>query len=279
MKPPVPFLPQLFKQPASSLVLLFKQAFPFLFLLFLLFSCEKPITSDANGDGVQTEDCNLVVSVTTDTSGTRVKQVNQQFGNADFGVANFQLAPGDYLLVVVAHSSDGNPTMSDPKKIQFKNSQGFTDTFLYCDTITVDDSRKELQVVPQRIVSLCRFVIKDEYPADVKKMRFYYTGGSGAFDATTGLGCVNSKQSLMFDVTDGQKQFDLYTFLHDTEGTVHLTVTAYGANDVVLYEREFDVPMTRNKMTWLTGFYFSGSVILSSITIDTDWDQDLYMSF
>lgn len=292
MKPPVPFLPQLFKQPASSLVLLFKQAFPFLFLLLLLFSCEKPITSDANGDGGQTENGNLVVSVPTDgltstrlnfavydTSGTRVKQVNQQFGNADFGVANFQLAPGDYLLVVVAHSSDGNPTMSDPKKIQFKNSQGFTDTFLYCDTITVDDSRKELQVVPQRIVSLCRFVIKDEYPADVKKMRFYYTGGSGAFDATTGLGCVNSKQSLMFDVTDGQKQFDLYTFLHDTEGTVHLTVTAYGANDVVLYEREFDVPMTRNKMTWLTGFYFSGSVILSSITIDTDWDQDLYMSF
>lgn len=286
MKAPV-LLP---KHPASSFVLLFKQAFPFFILLLVITACEKPISSGDNNEAIQNG--NLVVSVPTDgltstrlnfavydTSGTRVKQVNQQFGNADFGVANFQLAPGDYLLVVVAHSSDGNPTMSDPKKIQFKNSQGFTDTFLYCDTITVDDSRKELQVVPQRIVSLCRFVIKDEYPADVKKMRFYYTGGSGAFDATTGLGCVNSKQSLMFDVTDGQKQFDLYTFLHDTEGTVHLTVTAYGANDVVFYEREFDVPMTRNKMTWLTGFYFSGSVILSSITIDTDWDQDLYMSF
>ena len=281
----------LFKHPASSFVLLFKQAFLFLALLLLLVSCEKPITSSENNEAPQNG--NLVVSVPTDgltstrlnfavydTSGTRVKQVNQQSGSADFGVANFQLAPGDYLLVVVAHSSDGNPTMSDPKKIQFKNSQGFTDTFLYCDTITVDDSRKEPQVVPKRIVSLCRFVIKDEYPADVKKMRFYYTGGSGAFDATTGLGCVNSKQSLMFDVTSVQKQFDLYTFLHQKEGTIHLAVTAYDAGDNVLYEREFDVPMAQNRMTWLAGSFFTGGTMTTStISVNTEWDEEAHLTF
>ena len=282
----------LFKHPASSFVLLFKQAFLFLALLLLLVSCEKTITSSENNEAPQNG--NLVVSVPTDgltstrlnfavydTSGTRVKQVNQQSGNADFGVANFQLAPGDYLLVVVAHSSNGNPTMSDPKKIQFKNSQGFTDTFLYCDTITVDDSRKEPQVVPKRIVSLCRFVIKDEYPADVKKMRFYYTGGSGAFDATTGLGVVKSKQDVRFEVSATQRQFDLYTFLHNTEGTLHLTVTALDANDDELLHRDFDVPMRQNQITWLQGNLFTGTVtpVTGNITLNPDWASTDELTF
>ena len=288
-KHPVPFLPLLFKQPTSFFVLLFKQPFSLFVLLLLLTSCEKPITSSDNNE--TTQNGNLIVSVPKDgltstrlnfavydTSGTRIKQVNQQSSAADFGSAVFQIPPGDYLLVVVAHSSDGNPTMSDPKKIQFKNAQGFTDTFLYCGNLTVGDERSEITVVPERIVSLCRFVLKDDYPADVKKMRFYDTGGSGAFDATTGLGCVNSKQSLMFDVADGQKQFDLYTFLHDTEGTIHLTVTAYGANDIVLYEREFDVPMKQNRVTSMTGSFFTGSISIS-IAIDTDWEDEFRMAF
>ena len=287
MKAPV-LLP---KHPVSSIALHVKQAFSLFILLLLLASCEKPITSSENNEA--TQNGNLIVSVPTDglsstrlnfaaydTSGTRIKQVNQQSGNADFGVAPFQLAPDAYLLVVVAHSSNGNPTMASPKKIQFTNTQGFTDTFLYYDTITVDDNRKELQVVPRRIVSLCRFVITDEIPAGVAKMRFYYTGGSGAFDATTGLGCVNSRQSLMFDITNGQKEFDLYTFLHQKEGTIHLKVTAYDAGDNVLYEREFDVPMAQNRMTWFTGAFFSGSTMTTStISVNTDWNEEAHLTF
>ena len=270
-----------------------KNVLTLLVLLVALVSCEKPITSadDTDTNKEVNEDDNLVVRVPADglsafsrlnvaiydMDGTRIKQTNQQ--NPALGAASFQLAPGTYLLVVVAHSSNGNPTMTNPHKIQFTNAQGFTDTFLYSENITIDDQRKELYVTPKRIVSLCRFVITDDYPTDVAKMRFYYTGGSGAFDATTGLGCVNSRQSLMFDITDGQKQFDLYTFLHATEGTIHLTVTAYDAADNVLYEREFDVPMKQNRITSMTGSYFTGSVSISSLTIDTDWDSEYRLTF
>ena len=281
-------------------------------LLFMVFvSCEKPITSDSGSDdsqGVKADD-NLVVSVPVDglsftrlnfavydMTGTRVKQVNQtsaaaDFGKAsiqlaplrrstaDFGKASFQLAPDNYALVVVAHSSDGNPTMTDPKKIQFKNAQGFTDTFLYYDHVTIGDKRVNLLVTPKRIVALCRFVLTDDYPTGVAKMRFYYTGGSGAFDATTGLGCVNSKQSLSFDVTGGQKQFDLYTFLHDTEGTIHLTVTALDVSDVELLQRDFDVPIVQNKITWMTGSFFSNSMTISTVSINADWDGEYHLTF
>ena len=253
-----------------------KNVLTLLVLLVAFVSCEKPITSagDTDTNKEVNEDDNLVVRVPADGL-----SAFSRLNVAIYDMDGTRIKQATYLLVVVAHSSNGNPTMTNPHKIQFTNAQGFTDTFLYSENITIDDQRKELYVTPKRIVSLCRFVITDDYPTDVAKMRFYYTGGSGAFDATTGLGCVNSRQSLMFDITDGQKQFDLYTFLHATEGTIHLTVTAYDAADNVLYEREFDVPMKQNRITSMTGSYFTGSVSISSLTIDTDWDAEYRLSF
>lgn len=260
-------------------------------LLVALVSCEKPITADEHDEAVI--DGNLVVSIANDTlsttrlnfvlydgNGTRVKQVNQQVGSAGFGTASFQVDEGSYDLVVVAHSSDGNPTMASRKKIQFTNTQGFTDTFLYSGPVTVGVDRTDLQVSVGRITSLCRFVLQDDYPPDVAKLRFYYTGGSGAFDATTGLGCVNSKQSVFFNVSSGQKVFDLYTFLHALQGTIHLLVTAYDAYDNVLRERQFDVPMVQNKVTTFTGSFFSeSSSTASSVTVKTDWDGEYHLTF
>ena len=277
----------------------------FLLVALPLTSCEKPLLTESS-DG-QKPDGNLVVSIfqieqtpfasLTRTAaadvctrlnyavyaldGTRVKQVNQKSEDAGFGVASFQLEQGNYQLVVVAHSSNGNPAMTDPTCIKFTNAQGYTDTFLSTSDVTISDEQVGMNVSLDRIVSLCRFVITDNYPADVARMRFYYTGGSGAFDANTGLGCVNSKQSLFFDVSSGQKQFDLYTFLHDTEGTIHLLATAYDAGNNVLYEREFDVPLVQNKMTWLSGPFFSGTTSSStfSVVINTDWAGEYHLTF
>ena len=282
-----------------------KIIFPFL-ALFVLASCEKAVFSEEDSNEPKG---NFIVNIfeiehtpfstLTRTApanactrfnfavyqqdGTRVKQVNQKLEDPDFGTASFQLAEGDYQLVVVAHSSDGNPTMTDPKKVQFSNAQGFTDTFLWSGNITIGDEAKEMSLSLRRIVALCRFVITDDFPADVKTMRFYYTGGSGAFDAATGYGSVNSKQDVKFTVSATQKQFDLYTFLHDAEGTIKLTVTALDDKDNVLNERSFDVPLYQNQITWFTGAFFDGSGASSStitdIDINTKWAGEHHLTF
>ena len=222
-----------------------------------------------------TDACSRLNFALYDVDGERVKQINQQLGDDNYGTASFQLEGGDYFLVVVGHSSNGNPTMTDPSKIQFTNGTGYSDTFLYADRVQIGDDPVETDVSLDRIVSLCRFVVTDDMPADVSKMQFYYTGGSGAFNAATGLGSANSKQTVTFDVADGQKQFDLYTFLHDTEGSINLKVTALDANDNVLAERQFDVPLYQNQITWFSGAFFDGygtSVSsISSIHVNTDW--------
>ena len=216
--------------------------------------------------------------------GTRVKQVNQTSDDPSFGAATFQLEPGNYMVVVVAHSSNGNPTMTDPTCIKFTNSQGFTETRIDCEKVVVTEEKQEILVSPHRIVSRCSFVLTDEtIPSDVKTMRFYYTGGSGAFDATTGLGSVNSKQDVKFNVTADQKQFDLYTFLHDTEGTIHLTVTGLDASGNELYSRSFDVSMEQDHITWLTGAFFVGSgsssLTITTVLVNTDWAGEKHLTF
>ena len=283
--------------------------------LLSLSSCEKAITDDDSvvSGSVADKNANLQVTVfsiektpfetftrtATPVSeactrlnfavytldGSRVKQVNQSSAEADFGKASFQLAEGTYLLVVVGHSASGNPTMTDPTKVQFTNATGYTDTYLCCGNVTIGEEKVDYQVSLDRITALCRFVLTDtEIPVDVKKMRFYYTGGSGAFNATTGFGCVNSKQDVKFDVSASQKQFDLYTFLHDLEGTIHLTVSALDASGVEVLQRDFDVPMQQNYITWLSGPFFgasstTGSTGITSVTVNTDWAGETHITF
>ena len=225
-----------------------------------------------------TDYCNRLNFAVYEMDGSRVKQVNQTSDKTGFGTASFSLEEGEYQLVVLAHSSNGNPTMTNPQKIQFSNSTGYTDTFLYYTTVTVTEEHQTLSVSLERIVSMCRFVMNDSIPAGVNKLEFYYTGGSGAFNATTGLGNVNSKQKMTFSVTAGQSgtQYDLYTFLHQQDDDITLKVTAYDGSDNVLYEREFDVPMTRRKITRLSGDFFTGEPGSSGdvgvvISINGDW--------
>ena len=219
-----------------------------------------------------------------DEDGSRLKQINQQSSADDFGSVAFQLDEGTYQLVVVGHSANGNPTMTDPTKIQFTNATGYTDTFLCYGEVTIGEEPVNYEVSLDRIVALCRFVITDDIPAEVKKMRFYYTGGSGAFNAVTGLGCVASKQDVKFDVTPtGSKQFDLYTFLHDQLDNIALTVTALDASGNELYSRQFDVPMQQNNITWLSGAFFNGSgsssTTISGVTVNTDWAGETHLTF
>lgn len=275
-------------------------------LALLLLGCEKP-EFEAGKKGQDTE-ANLVVSVFQleqtpfsdisrapvadactrlnvaiyDEEGSRVKQVNQTSAEADFGKASPQLAKGTYKVLVVGHSASGNPTMTDPAKVQFTNATGYTDTFYYYQEVTVGDATQNLSVTLHRNVSLCRFVITDDYPQNVSTLRFLYKGGSGAFNAATGLGSVNSTQTLEFSASAGKKQFDLYTFLHDTTGTIHLTVTAYDANTNILHEKAFDIPMIQNQISWFSGPYFSDSnaqTLSTTIDVNTDWEGELRLTF
>ena len=220
--------------------------------------------------GVVSDVCTTLNFVMYDAGGVRVKQINQKSGDKGFGAVSFELEEGSYQLVVLAHSSDGNPTMTNLAKIQFTNATKYSDTFLYYANVEV-----------------CRFVVNDPIPEGVAKLQFYYTGGSGAFSAMTGLGVVDSKQTMTFDVVPGTTGtvYDLYTFLHHTDDQIDLVVTALGADGNKMYERSFEVPMEQRKITRMTGDFFTDEASVEShgaqveISINSEWEGEVNISY
>ena len=220
-----------------------------------------------------------------DTSGVRVKQTNQKVGDSHYGAVGFQLEDGSYRLVVVAHSSSRNPTMTDPSRIQFNNGTGYSDTYLYSTLLDVTPSQQKVHVAPRRITALCRFVVGDTIPDSVATLRFRYTGGSGHFDAASGTGVTQSTQEVIRDVRPGQTdtRCDLYTFpLGTDEDTLQLTVAALNAEGGKVLERQFAVPVRCDQITWLCGNFFStgGWTVTPATDIDSeDWGSEVFLTY
>jgi len=127
--------------------------------------------------------------------------------------------------------------------------------------------------------------ITDNMPAEVNLMTFKYTGGSSTFNALTGYGCVNSRQTETRDVTADMhgkpSKFQVYTFPHEAADKLKITATASGAGDAMVAEREFDeVPVEINQITRYTGEFFSGSSQSESnvfrISIEDEWHEANY---
>ena len=214
----------------------------------------------------------------------KVKAITQKQGDVNYGQVGMDLEKGLYQVLVVAHSSKGNPSLANPEKIQFTNDDGFSDTFYFYGEVTVTDEQLVQDVVLERVTSMLRFQTEDPVPAEVQQIRLYFTGGSGALDATTGYGCVNSQQMVYFDITEDMVGrpvcLETYTILKAETATLKLVVTAYGTNPndgsvKILGEKEFaSVPMERNKITQYSGWFFSERPQASHsfrVVAETDW--------
>ena len=288
--------------------------FPFYLLLIIgvLISCEHPdIPKNPNSGNL--DNANLTVNVATvehipfpafttrasvsdafsrisiavfDSKGQRADVSNKSRDDDGYGSASFFLPSGTYQVVVIGHSAKQNPTTTDASKIQFTKATGYSDTFLHSEIVEVGDTPVVVNADVQRIVSLCRVVIADTIPDNVTKLHFEYTGGSGYFDASTGYGISTSgnKQQVDFDAVAGRDStvYDLYTFLPDDVGNIHLKAQAKDAEDNTVCAREIDVPLKRRQISKLTGPFFagaSGSTITIVISVDDEWEGETIINF
>jgi len=287
-----------------------------LFLLFLaiaIVSCEHPTIPESSNSGKKDDKANLIVNVATvehlpfpafttrasvseafsrisiavfDSKGQRADVSNKSRDDNGFGSASFFLPSGTYQVVVIGHSAKQNPTTTDASKIQFTKATGYSDTFLHSEIVEVGDTPVVVNADVQRIVSLCRVVVADTIPENVTKFHFEYTGGSGHFDPSTGYGISTSgkNQQMDFDAVAGRDStvYDLYTFLPDDAGSIHLKAQAKDAEDNTVCAREIDVPLKRRQISKLSGNFFSGasgSTITIVISVDDEWEGEMIINF
>ena len=210
--------------------------------------------------------------------GEQKKKILQKKGDDDYGQVSMSLAAGTYQLLVLGHSSSGNPSLAHPEKIQFTNATGYSDTFYYYADLEVSEQTETHSISLQRAASMLRINIVDEIPANAERIRVYYTGESGVFDAEAGWGgATNSKQYIFYDVASRQAPITVaaYTFLRNETGTLNVILTAYDADDNVLAEKELkDVPMKNHMVTEYTGSLFSSSLWEQdfSFSAETEWE-------
>lgn len=189
----------------------------------------------------------------------KVKTINQSISEENFGTVNFSLQEGTYDIVVIAHSGTGNCTISSPEKITFTNNK-VTDTFYYYGSLEVsEDTPTEKEINLTRAVGMFRLHINDEIPNNAKQFKFYYTGGSSTFDAVTGSGCVNSKQTEYKTIDKNTKDYDVFTFPHNPIKKIKLDITAQNASGTTIASNLFEnVTVERNFITTYSGNFFSG---------------------
>ena len=216
----------------------------------------------------------------------RIRQINQASGDEDFGEAHIQLAEGRYYIVALAHSSDGNPSLTkkdDKLRLGFSNSTGYTDTFFFGDSLIVRDEDVSCSLELKRITAMVRFIPYDEIPVQAGRIRFNYTGGSGTFYVDNGWGAVDSKQNLFYNLTHNEEKFEIYTIPHDDDDQLTvLAQTCKGQTDDIATERKIEgIPVLRNHITICRGYLFSPVYQMDyEITIDDRWSADsLYFDF
>lgn len=291
---------------------LFQKAGMTVMLAIAFISCEKATLPDADGNGNQQENgisisfsiANIEQVAFDDGQPTsrsskdvrelcsrityaffknneKIKASSQKFSDEGFGSFTVSLSAGTYQMVVIAHNGNANPTVTSPEEITFGNNGKLADTFYYYGNLDVTES-KDISLTLKRAVAMVRFIVTDEVPDGVSKMKFYYIGGSSALNAVTGAGCKNSRQEEVFTVDaaahTGQSQYEFYTFPDETGSPLRLTVTALTSSDDTYKETILDnVPVERNQITKYTGKFFENTQAPGNMTVsmkaDDEWTE------
>ena len=217
------------------------------------------------------------------SEGAKVKSLNQLADDDSFGRVSLDLSEGDYQVVVVAHNGTGNATFTSPEEIKFADNK-VTDTFYYYAQLSVHQDMA-VDMLLKRAVAKFRLVTTDPVPSGIQQMKFYYTGGSSTFDAVTGFGCKESRQteyrSVTADMVGKTAQFEVYTFPHAQEDKLKMTISALDASGAEICQRVFEeVPVKLNQITQYTGAFFEESAptgaAVFTLKADDEWTQKEY---
>jgi hypothetical protein len=224
------------------------------------FAEQKVFSKSVKRERKAAKDLGSVLNFAVFSGDEKVASVNQKSSDPEFGNVAVKLPEGTYQVVVLIHSCSGNATISNPQKITFPNNK-VTDTFAYYSDFEVTGNT-DMSITVDRVVAKYHLTVEDAIPDEVKRMKFYYTGGSSTLDATTGFGCVNSRQTEYRDITARGEGcvFDVYTFPHDICGKLKMTVSALDNAGSTVEEHAFDdIPIEVKKVTNHTCPFFGGN--------------------
>lgn len=261
------------------------------------FGIEKDAITRAGGG----KDPHRIVFKAFDALGAVAYETTQASGQEGFGVLNFELSPGSYTFVAVAHDLSSAALAADEGGSVAASLNSAQEALLpegdvadcFCDTLHVTIkpgvSFASGMTLP-RVISKFKLTINDALPSGTAKIKFILNSsadtasGNPSFDPSTGFALEDRQYVRSFDIADdsiGLSGVSLSVSLLLTAETQNIDVTAaaYDAegNLIISHELE-DVPMKLNRTTVAKGNFFTATGG-GSFSFSTDWDADAEISY
>ncbi len=222
-----------------------------------------------------------------DSSDAVVYETVQTSSDEGFGSLSFELSPGAYTFVAVAHDVSNavtNPTVAasiaSPSQATVPEAL-IQDTFCKTLQVTIEPGKSfSAGMTLERIISSFEIYLNDKVPEGTKMFKIVAnTSGSAAsgnasFNPSTGLATADRQYVREVDISAGigiaKNHIGLNLFLNsDEEEKIDITATAYNTEGQMIASHTLeDVPMKRNCLTTARGNFFTagGSGTLSFLT-------------
>lgn len=261
------------------------------------FGIEQSAFTKAGGG----KDPHRIVFKAFDALGAVAYETTQASGQEDFGVLDFELSPGSYTFVAVAHDLSSAALAADEGGSVAASINSAQEAVLpeadvadcFCDTLNVTIKPgvpfASGMTLP-RVISKFKLTINDALPAGTAKIKFILNSsaaaasGNPSFDPSTGFALKDRQYVRSFDIGDGsigKSGVSLSVSLLLTAETqdIDVTAAAYDAegNLIISHELE-DVPMKLNRTTVAKGNFFSATGG-GSFSFSTDWGADEEISY
>ena len=207
----------------------------------------------------------------------------------DFGVVSMQLNYGSHKLAFVASRGEGSEVEVDNGKIEWAKVK---DTFWTVEDLEVaKGGAAEMSVTLKRVVSRMRVMMSDVVPQNMKKMKITANGWYKGIDVRTGetVGSLSSVDAIaetsevdipsVYIGTSKRLAVSLWSIGKSERWTQDVTIGALDENGESIGETICSgVPMERNRVTNVTGYFLSGGK-LGNILVDDDWDEGIDFEF
>lgn len=234
-------------------------------ILIAMVSCEKFTQEEAETGSTKVGDAHGNVELQLDScpqqrlsiaffqDDKKVKNIHTLMEDLPENLVKISLPEGSYQIVAIAHNGDGNCTISSPQKITFANNK-VTDTSYLYDTLEVGASHVSKNLCLKRAVATFKLNLTDSFPEEMYQLKFYYTGGSSTFNAYTGFGCVNSRQTEYRAINPQVSDYYVYTFPHKEKKVLKMVITMQDNKQNDLKEETLEnVPVVANDTTLYRG--------------------------
>ena len=207
----------------------------------------------------------------------------------NFGSVSMKLSYGNHRLAVVCSRGEGSDVDVSNGRIAWEKVRDTFWNVVDCDVAKTGST--DISVTLKRVAARMRVTVNDVIPADLKTISISGEPWYKGIDVKTGeaIGGLSSVEG-MTDVsslavpsayvgTEKKLAVSLWIMSKDNEWTEDVTVRMLGENGDVLSQSLCNgVPMQRNRVTNVAGYFLSGGAS-GNIILDDSWSDTYQFDF